>query len=385
MLESVILKEVTTISGTYGASSIGDNAFDSCESLKNVKIPSTVKEIGNEAFYGCNNLTDVEFADISGVNKIGESAFSYCASLKSFDIPTSVKALKNSVFRGCEALETIVLPESVTAVGEEAFAYCDSLKKIDVYADNCSFYNDSLTTDDTAVIYCNKSADYTISYAEKFGKPYVVYCTGRLLSHSFKTTSLKAKPSSDGYIKQTCSSCGYVKTVKISKIASVKLQTVYMTYNLKTQYPKVSVKDGNSKTISGANYYITRLSGCKYVGRHAVKITFKGNYAGSVTRYYNIVPKSTSIKRIDSYSRKLRVNWYKQPSQTTGYQIQLSTSKSFKNGVKTVTLRKNFYTSFTVSSLAPGKGYYIRIRTFKRVGKSNFFSSWSVIRGRKTK
>ena len=74
------------------------------------------------------------------------------------------------------------------------------------------------------------------------------------------------------------------------------------------------------------------------------------------------------------------MKWNKQTTQTTGYQIQYSTSSKFK-GAKTVAVSKNKTTSTTVSKLLAKKKYYVRIRTYKTVkvnGKSTkLYSSWS--------
>lgn len=57
--------------------------------------------------------------------------------------------------------------------------------------------------------------------------------------------------------------------------------------------------------------------------------------------------------------------------------IQYSTSSTFKSGDKTVTVTSYKTTSKTISKLAGGKKYYVRIRTYKTVGKTKFYSAWS--------
>lgn len=49
-----------------GVTSIGESAFEDCESLASVEIPNSVTEIGVYAFYGCKHLSS--FALGSGVN-----------------------------------------------------------------------------------------------------------------------------------------------------------------------------------------------------------------------------------------------------------------------------------------------------------------------------
>ena len=140
--------------------------------------------------------------------------------------------------------------------------------------------------------------------------------------------------------------------------------------------PTVKVVGSNGKTISSSNYTVTYASGRKNVGKYAVKITFKGNYSGTKTLYFHIKPKSTSVSSLTAGSKKFTVKWKKQATQTTGYQIQYSTSSKFTKS-KTVTVSKNSTTSKTISKLSGKKKYYVRVRTYKTVGKAKYYSAWS--------
>ena len=70
-------------------------------------IPKGVKEIGENAFLGCSNLTDIKIPE--GVVKIGDSAFS-----------------------GCKGLTVMVLPKSAKKIGEKVFWCCSSLSNVTV-------------------------------------------------------------------------------------------------------------------------------------------------------------------------------------------------------------------------------------------------------------
>ena len=71
-----------------GIKSIGDGAFDSNSSLKEITIPDSVTEIGASAFSYCTNLEKINMP--ANLEKIGESAFSQCARLLEIKIPDSV-------------------------------------------------------------------------------------------------------------------------------------------------------------------------------------------------------------------------------------------------------------------------------------------------------
>ncbi|MGN0523879.1 MAG: leucine-rich repeat protein [Eubacterium sp.] len=197
-----------------------------------------------------------------------------------------------------------------------------------------------------------------------------------------KTTTTKATTKADGKIVKKCTVCGKtVSTTVIPKISSVKLSATSYTYNGKVKTPAVTVKDSKGKTlVKNTDYTVSYASGRKSVGKYAVKITFKGKYSGTKTLYFYVKPKGTSVTSVSAKSKGFTVKWSKQATQTTGYQIQYSTSSKFSNA-KTVTISKNSTTSKTVSGLSAKKKYYVRVRTYKTVkinGKATkIYSGWS--------
>ena len=95
-----------------------------------------------------------------------------------------------------------------------------------------------------------------------------------------------------------------------------------------------------------------------------------------ISKTFIIAPKGTKIKSISKGKKKITVKWKKQTKQTNGYQIQYSTSKKFK-GAKMKTIKKNKTSKTVLKGLKTKKKYYVRIRTFKTVGKKKYYSSWS--------
>jgi len=91
-------------------------------------IPSAITKIGNEAFYGCEGLVNVEIP--SSVTVIGDQAYFYCKSIKELTIPNSVKIINNRAFCGCDSLETVVISNSVEYIGEAAFLHDDHIKTL---------------------------------------------------------------------------------------------------------------------------------------------------------------------------------------------------------------------------------------------------------------
>lgn len=108
---------------------IGESAFHS-QSVLGVLIFPGIQTIGNEAFYGCTNLSSVNLPDT--ITNIGEYAFANCASLASIVIPQNITEIKSATFLGCAGLETISIPNSVTSICEAAFSGCEYLQTINI-------------------------------------------------------------------------------------------------------------------------------------------------------------------------------------------------------------------------------------------------------------
>jgi hypothetical protein len=155
-IEAVIIED--------GVTSIGEEAFHSCNNLTSVTIGNSVADIGSYAFYGCSSLGLITIPD--NVTSIGNGAFAYCSSLGSITIPDNVTSIGVGAFIDCASLTAIdvsannvtyasenevlfnktktsllqypigkpdanyTIPNSVTDIGYSAFAYCSSLNSI---------------------------------------------------------------------------------------------------------------------------------------------------------------------------------------------------------------------------------------------------------------
>ena len=201
------------------------------------------------------------------------------------------------------------------------------------------------------------------------------------IDHSYITVITPATMKSNGRKISKCSICNNVQYDNvISRISLVSISKTTFTYNGKIQTPTVTVKDSKKKTLKNkTDYTVTYSSGRKNVGRYSVKVKFKGNYSGEKTFYYNIAPKSTSVKSVKGLSKGMQVNLKLQKTQTTGYQIQYSNFSNFKNA-KTVTVKNNV-SAKKITKLSGKKKYFVRVRTYKTTkfsGKNyNIYSSWS--------
>ena len=196
--------------------------------------------------------------------------------------------------------------------------------------------------------------------------------------HDYQTVTKKASTSADGYTQKQCIRCGAVAESRvIPKASEIYLSAYTMTYTGKALRPKVSVFDREDNNITG-KCRVTYSSN-KKVGKAKVKISCNtSEYSFTTYTYFTIVPKKTSIKKAVKDASTMTVTWKKQSSQTDGYVIQYSTKSSFtKSTTKTVKVKGNKTTEKTIKKLNAKKKYYVRIRTYKKVGSKTYYSDWS--------
>lgn len=225
----------------------------------------------------------------------------------------------------------------------------------------------------TAYSYCSRCGYYSVypSYIEPTEHTYVKDVTKATLSQNGKTVN-------------KCTGCGKVaKTTTVYYPKTVKLSKNTFTYNGKAQKPSVIVKDSKGNTLKLNKDYTVSYSNAssKNVGKYTVTIKFKGNYTGTKTIGYHINPKPTEFVPSNkggfkAVSKGFTLKWNKQASQTTGYQIQYATKRDFSNAA-TITIANPNTTSKTIKGRAGNTRYYVRVRTYKKIGTGTFYSSWN--------
>ena len=93
--------------------------------------------IAGNAFYECSSLESIIIPN--SVTAIGNYAFFGCSGLTDINIPDSVTTIGIFAFAHCSSISDMTVSKSVTTIGEAAFYECTSLEKIVVDSGNTVF------------------------------------------------------------------------------------------------------------------------------------------------------------------------------------------------------------------------------------------------------
>lgn len=181
-----------------------------------------------------------------------------------------------------------------------------------------------------------------------------------------------------GYYKGTATI--HFKIIKKTEkfVSNVKLNRTSYTYTGKSIRPSVTVTV-NGKKI-GANAYKLYYKNNKNSGIGTVQVRGIGKYSRiNKTLTFKILPPKTLLTGLKKANRSFTASW-KKNIQATGYQIQFAADSRFTKERKTVTVGKQSATRYKISGLKNKKTYYVRIRSYKRVGKKVLYSSWSTVK-----
>ena len=167
---------------SYNVTAIGNDAFQMCNMVTGISLPSSIVTIGNNAFKGCgitsfvlpisvtylgndilNGCKSLESIIVDNQNTVFDSRFNCNAivetssnkliagcknstipdnvteigryafigqDVKYIEIPNSVLTIGENAFSGCQMLDSICIPDATTFIGASAFYYCKAMKKL---------------------------------------------------------------------------------------------------------------------------------------------------------------------------------------------------------------------------------------------------------------
>lgn len=210
------------------------------------------------------------------------------------------------------------------------------------------------------------------------------------LAHSYGSWRLEKQPttSKTGLRSRECTRCGYLDIEVIPKIrydissAKITLSHTKYTYTGKAKKPAITVIFSGKKLKANTDYTV-KYSNNIAAGQAKVTITGKGGYKGTVVKYFKILPAKQKIKAVTPLANSFAVTWTKD-SGVTGYQVMYSTKSVFSDG-KSAYVTKNTSVKKTIKGQKAKKTYYVKVRSYKNVGNSKYYGSWSATQKVKTK
>lgn len=202
-------------------------------------------------------------------------------------------------------------------------------------------------------------------------KTRTLYRTESLGEHNFSKKVTPSTRDNEGAVKTVCTVCGKVtESTPIPQIKTVKLSKRTHAYTGKTVTPKVTVKDSEGKTLELGKDYTVEYRNNRKIGKATAVVTFKGDYEGTVTLSFKIVPHAPTVK-VTAGKKKATVKW-NAVKGATSYTVYYSKSKN--SGFKKVGVTTG--KTLTVKKLKTGSNRYFKVVANRKVG-GKIYSSYS--------
>ena len=192
---------------------------------------------------------------------------------------------------------------------------------------------------------------------------------------------MPAKYHKAGKLVQICTGCGASVTSKIHAVQSIRLSTTKYTYNGKKKKPEVVVLDAQGEELApDVDYSVKYSKGRREIGSYQVTITFTGDYTGTKTRTFKILPGKVKDLKATAGKNRAQLTW-SPVNGATNYIVYYAGSKDgpFKKAFTTKG------TSATVMKLTANKIYYFRIRAVAKLEDGNFKGSPSAVKKARAK
>ena len=125
-LKSIVLpSSITKMGNNYGA-------FEGCKSLKTVIINASIKELPTNIFKDCTALTTVTFSSNSPITTFRDDVFNGCTALTSIILPSKLTNISRGCFENCTSLKNITISDSVETIDYYAFKGCKNITTINI-------------------------------------------------------------------------------------------------------------------------------------------------------------------------------------------------------------------------------------------------------------
>lgn len=341
----------------------------STDKLKKIILPNGLQKIGSFAL-DCRNLESIEIPDT--VTTLGRYILGSNSKIKQLVLPTSITTIEYAgALNGMWELQYLYLSGPIPTdfkSKERLSATLNDLRVLTVminkdYWDQYESYRNSFASDDRIrfekwdgkTLKPIQKKKYDMS-GVKFEDKMVTY-DGK--AHSIEISGKLPKGVEAYYTKAQTEVGRYDMWVsfKVNEEEYESIEPMHAVLVIRpasTDQTQTSTSVGSATTVADKKVNITRLAAVKLAGVKNLK------------------------------GKKIKVSW-KKNTKVNGYQIQYTTNKKFKSGIKNVTIKKNKTTSTVLKKLRKKKTYYVRIRTYKKDGKTTYYSKWSNVKKVKIK
>ena len=334
-------------------------------------IEALMKPYGKKADLNCSSSVTI----VAGQSKnIGASSSTSGAVLTYKSTTPSICTVdKNG---NVTALKTGTGYVTVTA---SANGYDSVSKDVKIVVSKKSLNNGLITLSETSYVYDGtyKKPAATVTFGGKVlqeGKDYTISYRNNL---NVGVTTVIATGMGD-YTGYTSKNFTIIKRAMAGGTVSVASSVSFTGSNIT---PSVTVKVAGRTLTSGTDYTVS-YSNNKNVGTSNVYVYGKGNYSGSLSAKFDIVPAKQQIQKLETKYKGFFVDWA-QKGSATGYDVEYSVNANM-SGAVSKHLTANKPDTLTVSGLAGDKTYYVRVRSYTNVNGKVYYGAWSDIKSIKT-
>ena len=264
-------------------------------------------------------------------------------------------------------------------VTASANGYDSVSKDVKIVVSKKSLNNGLLTLSETSYVYDGtyKKPAATVTFGGKVlqeGKDYTISYRNNL---NVGVTTVIATGMGD-YTGYTSKNFTITKRALAGGTVSVASSVSFTGSNIT---PSVTVKVAG-RTLTSDTDYTVSYSNNKNVGTSNVYVYGKGNYSGSLSAKFDIVPAKQQIQKLETKYKGFFVDWA-QKGSATGYDVEYSVNANM-SGAVSKHLTANKPDTLTVSGLSGDKTYYVRVRSYTNVNGKVYYGAWSDVKSIKT-
>ena len=334
-------------------------------------IEALMKPYGKKADLNCSSSVTI----VAGQSKnIGASSSTSGAVLTYKSTTPSICTVdKNG---NVTALKTGTGYVTVTA---SANGYDSVSKDVKIVVSKKSLNNGLLTLSETSYVYDGtyKKPAATVTLDGKVlqaGKDYTISYRNNL---NVGVATVIATGMGD-YTGYTSKNFTITKRAMAGGTVSVTSSVSFTGSNIT---PSVTVKAAGRTLTRGTDYTVS-YSNNKNVGTASVYVYGKGNYSGTLSAKFDIVPAKQQIQKLETRYKGFYIDWA-QKGSATGYDVEYSVNANM-NGAASRHLTANKPDTLTVSGLAGDKTYYVRVRSYTNRNGKVYYGAWSDVKSIKT-